>query len=133
MSAKLAPVLSLAIRLRDRGACVYCGRVIEGTDTVLTVDHLLPRVWWRPAQRALMNDPSNLAAACDPCNSLKGAMDVEAFAGMLDAHAIKLPAHLAHLRSVTGADVIDRVGVVIARPVDLNAAWLLLATMRRSR
>lgn len=133
MSEKIDALLSAAIRLRDRGACVYCGRTIEGTDTVLTVDHLLARVWWTEEQEDEMNDPANLAAACEPCNSLKGAMDVVCFASMLDEHAPRLPERYAHLRTTTGADVIERVSAALARPVDMPAARVALAALRSMR
>lgn len=132
MSEKIDPLLSAAIRCRDASRCVYCGRLIEG-EMVLTVDHLLPRVWWTEEQQDEMNDPINLAAGCAPCNSLKGAMDVECFATMLDAHASKLPERYAHLRAVTGADVIDRVTAAIARPVNMAAARVALDIIRRQR
>lgn len=47
---------------RDGGRCRYCGAT-----EILTLDHVVP------LSRVGANDPGNLAAACRPCNSSKGA------------------------------------------------------------
>lgn len=52
---------------RDEYRCVYCG----ATDVPLQLDHAIPR------SRGGSDDPSNLVAACKPCNCSKGAKTVE--------------------------------------------------------
>lgn len=49
-----------AVLARDKHACRYCGAEAG------TVDHLTP------VTRGGSDDPDNLAAACNPCNSQKG-------------------------------------------------------------
>ena len=53
--------LRAAILLRDRGVCAYCG------DRATTVDHVIARA------NGGGDHPSNLVAACQPCNRSKGA------------------------------------------------------------
>lgn len=65
----------VAIRERDGRACVYCGHT-----KYLTLDHLLP------LSRGGDNDERNLAMACRPCNSKKGARTPEE-AGMVVTNA----------------------------------------------
>lgn len=54
----------LAILMRDRFRCQYCG--LKGTHFELTLDHIIPRA------RGGTTDPENLCAACFPCNQRKG-------------------------------------------------------------
>lgn len=58
----------LNILKRDRFRCQYCG--LDGTNfensLVMSVDFIVPRA------RKGKKDPSNLVAACRPCNQLKG-------------------------------------------------------------
>jgi 5-methylcytosine-specific restriction endonuclease McrA len=51
-----------AVVARDGYFCRYCG-----CDNALTLDHVQPR------SRGGSDDPVNLALACKPCNSSKGA------------------------------------------------------------
>lgn len=57
---------------RDAYTCGYCGKVGKKG---LTLDHIVPK------SRGGTNDPSNLVAACMPCNNWKGAR-LPAEAGM---------------------------------------------------
>lgn len=50
-----------AARLQNDGRCVYCGA------PATCADHIFPE------SRGGSSDPSNLAPACKPCNSSKGA------------------------------------------------------------
>mgnify|MGYP002653322735 CR=1 FL=1 len=132
-SPKLDALLSLAIRRREAGCCVYCGRAIDPRVEVLTVDHLLPRVWWPAGKEAALNQPSNLAASCGLCNGLKGAMDVPAFAAMLDTYGALLSGPYAYLAGVRGDDVKARVDAAIATPLDWAGARVALALLNAQR
>jgi hypothetical protein len=55
--------LRYEILRRDNFACHYCGAAAP--DVKLTVDHVIPDVLGGPTE------PSNLVAACMPCNSGK--------------------------------------------------------------
>ncbi len=65
----------LAIYLRDRFACVYCGVSLRGAAPgTLTLDHLTPRC------QGGTNAAENLVTACRPCNSSRQDRDWQAFA-----------------------------------------------------
>lgn len=65
---------------RDRQTCAYCG----ARGIPLAVDHIRPRCHYpRGASPAMVNDPSNLVAACADCNLAKGGSDLDGFAAML--------------------------------------------------
>jgi 5-methylcytosine-specific restriction endonuclease McrA len=51
---------------RDGYVCAYC----QGKAN--SVDHIIPRAVW-PDDMPGVDDPSNLVAACKPCNSKKGS------------------------------------------------------------
>jgi 5-methylcytosine-specific restriction endonuclease McrA len=54
----------LALYIRDRFQCVYCGADLRYADPAhITLDHLLPR------SAGGGNDATNLVTACRPCNS----------------------------------------------------------------
>lgn len=58
------PDLRLAIYLRDRFACSYCGRDLHGAaPDQITLDHLRPVNGHGPDNR-----PENLVTACRSCN-----------------------------------------------------------------
>lgn len=130
---KLDALLSLAIRRREAGCCVYCGRAIDPSVEVLSVDHLLPRVWWPADKQAGLNQPANLVASCGPCNSIKGAMDVPAFARMLDTYSALLSGPYAYLARVQGDEVKARVAAATARPLDWAGARVALALLHAMR
>lgn len=68
----IRPRKRLAIYLRDKMACVYCGAsVIQGADTVL--DHVVPH------KAGGTNHESNLVTCCKPCNDSKNGRDVVDF------------------------------------------------------
>lgn len=55
--------LRLALYLRDRFACAYCGRDLHGAaPDQITLDHI------RPASQGGDNDPANVVTACRSCN-----------------------------------------------------------------
>jgi len=60
--------------------CVYCG-----SDESLTIDHVIPKSKWREynLKRKILNNKSNLVAACYRCNREKGAMTPDQW---LDLH-----------------------------------------------
>jgi hypothetical protein len=62
--------LRFEILRRDNHACRYCGAAAPGT--VLVVDHVVP------VALGGSDEPSNLATACDPCNSGKSATPLDA-------------------------------------------------------
>lgn len=53
------------VALRDGPGCWYCGG-----DTILTIEHLVPRAYGGP------NHPSNYVLACAPCNHDAGCLSV---------------------------------------------------------
>jgi len=57
--------LRFEILRRDSHACRYCGA--KAPHAELEVDHVIPR------HHGGSDDPSNLTAACKPCNRSKGA------------------------------------------------------------
>ena len=60
----IRPSTRLAIYLRDRFSCAYCGRDLHGAAPAdLTLDHLDAR------HEAGRHAPSNLVTACRRCNS----------------------------------------------------------------
>jgi hypothetical protein len=133
-SPKIDPLLSATVKCRDGGQCVYCGRVIIGgdiTDVELSIDHIVPRVWW--GARPNLDHPGNLASCCDPCNSLKGTMDEVRFAAMVDAHKASLGLEYAYLQGVTGEAILARVRVARTTPVDFTAGQKALATIKANR
>ncbi len=69
-----------AIATRDRHVCQYCRRA--GIDPV--IDHVTPASWFAPGTAsAVVNATTNLVTACWGCNSLKGGLDLAAFAAKL--------------------------------------------------
>jgi 5-methylcytosine-specific restriction endonuclease McrA len=62
----IRPRKRLAIYLRDRFTCGYCGADLAGRRPAdVTLDHLLPRC------AGGTNDAANLTTACRPCNSAR--------------------------------------------------------------
>ena len=68
---KLLPKwLRFEVMKRDGFCCVYCGaRPADGVR--LQVDHIVPRA------KGGSDDPQNLTTSCQPCNSGKGARDLD--------------------------------------------------------
>lgn len=62
---RLSPRIRFLVLSRDGFACRYCGR--KPPLVALDVDHVIPRA------AGGSDDPSNLAASCEDCNSGKGA------------------------------------------------------------
>lgn len=62
--------LRFEILRRDNHACRYCGA--KAPETPLTVDHVVPEALGGS------DDPSNLVAACGPCNSGKSSIPADA-------------------------------------------------------
>lgn len=88
---------------RDRHICAYCGASGTGPGSVpLNLDHVVPRA------RGGSNRPSNLVAACIPCNQAKGARKLEEFL----AHS---PARLARVRRHLRAPLADAAAVTTTR------------------
>jgi len=55
----------------QRHRCAYCGDKIK--QATATADHVMPK------SKGGRTEKGNIAAACRPCNSAKGAMPVDAF------------------------------------------------------
>lgn len=68
--ARVSKRLRYEILRRDGFKCRYCGTV--AADTELRVDHVVPEALGGKS------DPSNLATACDPCNSGKSSVPPDA-------------------------------------------------------
>lgn len=62
--------LRFEILRRDNHQCRYCGA--KAPDAVLRVDHVVP------VALGGSDDPSNLVAACEPCNTGKSSVPVDA-------------------------------------------------------
>lgn len=62
--------LRFEILRRDNHACRYCGA--SAPEAVLVVDHVIPETLGG------LDDPSNLVAACEPCNQGKSSVPAEA-------------------------------------------------------
>lgn len=62
--------LRYEILRRDNHMCRYCG--VTAAEVKLTVDHVVPKALGGN------DDPSNLAAACQPCNAGKAATNPDA-------------------------------------------------------
>lgn len=61
--AQVRKDLRLALYLRDRFTCCYCGTDLHSAEPFnVTLDHLLPRA------NGGGNEPSNLVTACRACN-----------------------------------------------------------------
>lgn len=56
---------------KSKGRCWYCG--VGFSHLKRTLDHVVPRSKGGP------NDPSNLVFACQPCNTEKASMSLEAY------------------------------------------------------
>lgn len=60
----IRPERRLALYIRDRFECLYCGRDLRNAPPkVATLDHLLPRI------AGGTNEATNLVTACVSCNS----------------------------------------------------------------
>ena len=77
--AIVRPDLRLAIYLRDRFQCQYCGRDLHGAKAWdLTLDHLVCQRGLRSGNG--LNDPANLVTACRACNCSRQDRKWTAFA-----------------------------------------------------
>jgi hypothetical protein len=91
---------------RDGFACRYCGA--KAPDVELTVDHVTP------SSIGGTDDPTNLVAACKPCNAGKSSStpdapvvaDVEAEA-LRWARSVKAALGVIHARNVEVDDAVD--------------------------
>lgn len=72
MSAPLPLLTRVAVFVRDRGACVYCGATYQA-GAKLTVDHVVSR------KRGGGDDFDNLVAACRSCNEDKTHFSLGAY------------------------------------------------------
>lgn len=80
-SPKLPALLTRTVLTRDGRRCVFCERT-EADGAVLTVDHVVPRVWGGSDRL------DNLVCCCRRCNELKGTMDHIAYADMLERYGL---------------------------------------------
>lgn len=67
--ARVSKRLRFEILRRDGFKCRYCGAV--AAERELRVDHVIPEALGGPSE------PSNLATACDPCNSGKTSVKLD--------------------------------------------------------
>lgn len=67
--AKVSKRLRFEILRRDQFKCRYCGTV--AAERELRVDHVIPEALGGSS------DPSNLAAACEPCNTGKTSVAID--------------------------------------------------------
>jgi len=66
----IRPVTRVALYLRDRCACVYCGKE-DWTLRGLQLDHVRPRRGKILVREGVDNGPCNLVTVCVPCNRAK--------------------------------------------------------------
>ena len=72
---KVRKDLRLAIYLRDRFTCLYCGKDLHNAKPEdLTLDHLKCQCEGGP------NDPTNLVTSCKKCNSTRGKIPWKTYA-----------------------------------------------------
>lgn len=101
----------LAIYLRDRFVCGYCGRLLhDARPDEITLDHLTPRT------NGGTNDSRNIVTACKSCNSARGAMPWRTFARARASHdfaeqtilrAIRRTVNLALARAILAGEAGD--------------------------
>ncbi len=108
MSDPLPLRTRIALFVRDRGACVYCGATYQN-GAQLTGDHVVSR------KRGGSDKIENLVTACRPCNEDK-------------AH-FSLAAYLFELRDrgQNTAGIAERVAAAQATPIDWVAVAAALA------
>ena len=71
----IRPERRLALYLRDRFTCLYCGRDLHGAlPCEITLDHLVPR------NAGGTNTNENLVMACRSCNSARQDRDWQQYA-----------------------------------------------------
>lgn len=122
---RIDEVLRIAILLRDRKTCVFCGavrgqvRLFDGAPVrvKVTVDHVLPRSWGGK------DYPSNLVCACERCNTMKATMDGETFAFMLKRHGL----------ITTRRELTDRIEAATAQRIDLVKAARVYAAANKKK
>lgn len=69
------PEKRLAIYLRDKFTCTYCGKDLHDVpDTDITLDHI------KPHSKKGTNDPKNLVTVCRSCNSARQDTPLSRFA-----------------------------------------------------
>jgi 5-methylcytosine-specific restriction endonuclease McrA len=72
MATPLSLPTRIAVFVRDRGACVYCGAAYQA-GAALTVDHVVSR------KRGGGDGFDNLVTACRPCNEDKAHFSLGAY------------------------------------------------------
>jgi len=70
---------------RDENKCVYCGR--EGSLAELTIDHLIP------IAGGGLDEMTNWATCCRPCNERKAAIPLAEFLKSLGMEVSDIPIH----------------------------------------
>jgi len=105
----------LAIYLRDGLACVYCGSGLEDEGVTLSLDHIVA------VSQGGGNGSRNLVTCCRKCNSVRGDRPLDVFAQAVATYLN---------RGVDPRDIVTHVNDCASRPVDLVAAWVIVA--RRS-
>jgi hypothetical protein len=93
--------LRFEVLRRDNHACRYCGG--SAPDAKLTVDHVIP------VALGGSDEPSNLVAACDACNSGKSATPADAATvDDVAADAVRWARAMAYAAGVLMADRVHR-------------------------
>lgn len=104
----------IALFVRDRGACVYCGAAYQD-GAQLTVDHVQSR------KRGGSDAFANLVTACRPCNEDKAHFGLKAYLVELQDRGV----------SVADCNAIAaRVAAATATPIDWAAAEAAQALFR---
>jgi hypothetical protein len=106
MARKLPLSKRIALFVRDRGACVYCGATYQD-GAQLTVDHV------RSRKRGGGDEFENIVTACRPCNEDKAHFSLKAYLVELHEQGV----------SVEDCNAIAaRVATALATPIDWTAA-----------
>ena len=70
---------------RDENRCVYCGEQLPSTE--LTIDHLVP------VALGGLDEMTNWATCCKPCNQRKAAVPLDDFLASLGMQVAEIPIH----------------------------------------
>jgi hypothetical protein len=104
--------LRYEILTRDNHTCRYCGAIAP--DVKLQVDHVVP------VALGGMDDPTNLVAACEPCNSGKTSRNPDApLVEDVSQDVLRWNRALSRAQEITAAQIGERDAYVAA----VNRAW----------
>ena len=110
--ASLRLGVRVAVFVRDRGTCLYCGATYQN-GARLSVDHVISR------KRKGTDEFTNLVTACVPCNRDKAHFSLGAYLFELKDRGLE----------ITG--IAERVESACATPIDWDAVTEASAELKR--